>query len=121
MPFAYEWRSAVDDDSLRALHDEGYDHPILSPEWRAALGRTSLGWVCAFDDEDQLVGFVNVAWDGNTNAYVLDTLMTDDARRRGVGTELVAMAMAETRAAGAGWLHVDGTAHPTDTSGSGAT
>lgn len=112
MSFAYEWRGTMDDESLRTLHDQGFDHPVLSGDWRARLDRRSLGWVCAFDAEDQLVGFVNVAWDGGTNAYVLDTLLTDDARRRGVGTELVAMAMAETRAAGAGWLHVDGEAHP---------
>jgi hypothetical protein len=106
MPIAYEWRGAFDDDSLSDLHAQGFDHPVLSEAWRAQLERQSLGWVCAFDD-DQLVGFVNVAWDGGTHAFVLDTLLTDDARRRGVDREMIAMAVAETRAAGLGWLHPD--------------
>jgi GNAT superfamily N-acetyltransferase len=62
--------------------------------------------VCARDG-DQLVGFVNVAWDGVVHAFVLDTMVTVGARRRGVGTRLVEVAVREARAAGCEWLHVD--------------
>ena len=63
-------------------------------------------WVTARDGED-LVGFVNVPWDGAIHAFVLDTLVAGAARRRGVGTELVRVAADEARVAGCEWLHVD--------------
>ena len=53
------------------------------------------------------VGFVNVAWDGAIHAFLLDTLVATRVRRRGVGRELVAIAVAEARVAGCDWLHVD--------------
>jgi GNAT superfamily N-acetyltransferase len=58
-------------------------------------------------ETDELVGFVNVAWDGAGHAFLLDTMVTSRARRRGVGTKLVAVAVAQARAAGCEWLHVD--------------
>jgi GNAT superfamily N-acetyltransferase len=48
-----------------------------------------------------------VAWDGVVHAFVLDTMVTAGARRRGVGTRLVEVAVREARAAGCEWLHVD--------------
>jgi GNAT superfamily N-acetyltransferase len=66
----------------------------------------SLGWVCARDGAE-LVGFVNLAWDGVVHAFVLDTMVAVGARRRGVGTRLVEVAMAQARAAGCERLHVD--------------
>ena len=70
------------------------------------MKRHSLGWVCARDG-DQLVGWVNVAWDGGEHAFVLDTLVTASHRHRGVGTRLVAGATEGARKAGCTWLHVD--------------
>jgi GNAT superfamily N-acetyltransferase len=58
-------------------------------------------------DGEGLVGFVNVAWDGDVHAFVLDTLVTARARRQGVGRCLVAVAVQHARAAGCEWLHVD--------------
>ena len=57
--------------------------------------------------EGELVGFVNVPWDGETHAFIMDTLVTAACRRLGVGRELVAVAEREARAAGCQWLHVD--------------
>src|SRR5690242_21310195 len=51
-----------------------------------------LSWVIARDEHDQLVGFVNVAWDGGKHAFVLDVIVDPEHQRRGVGTELVACA-----------------------------
>ena len=68
--------------------------------------RHSLGWVCARDGAE-LVGFVNVAWDGVVHAFVLDTMVAAGARRHGVGTRLVEVAVERSRAAGCEWLHVD--------------
>jgi predicted N-acetyltransferase YhbS len=55
----------------------------------------------------RLVGFVNVAWDGGVHAFLLDTMVRAGAARQGIGTELVAVSVAESRAAGYEWLHVD--------------
>jgi GNAT superfamily N-acetyltransferase len=61
---------------------------------------------CARQD-GELVGFVNVAWDGGAHAFILDTLVAAGARRSGTGTGLVITAARHARAAGCQWLHVD--------------
>lgn len=101
-----EWRGRFANAELNALHAEGFDHTVLDDDWWSQVNRHSLGWVCA-RDQDSLVGFVNVAWDGWAHAFVLDTLVAAGARHRGVGTRLVEAAVAESRAAGCEWLHVD--------------
>jgi len=106
MTITYEWRGAFDNDAVNALHAEAFGHRVLADDWQAQVRRHSLGWVCA-RDADRLVGFVNVAWDGGVHAFVLDTMVAADARRRGVGRALVAIAVREARAAGCEWLHVD--------------
>jgi GNAT superfamily N-acetyltransferase len=58
-------------------------------------------------DAGELVGFVNVAWDGETHAFILDTMVSASRRRHGTGTRLIAVAADEARAAGCEWLHVD--------------
>lgn len=74
----------------------------------------SLTWVTAFD-AGQLVGFVNVAWDGGLHAFLLDTTVHPDWQRRGIGTRLVQEAIRATRdTAGVEWLHVDFEPHLTD-------
>jgi ribosomal protein S18 acetylase RimI-like enzyme len=62
--------------------------------------------VCA-DDGGELVGFVNVAWDGAGHASVPDTLVANRFRHRGVGRQLIATAVEHASAAGCEWLHVD--------------
>ncbi|MEX0755270.1 MAG: GNAT family N-acetyltransferase [Actinomycetota bacterium] len=106
MTIVYEWRGAFDSPEVDVLHAEGLEHPILNYDWRGQVERHSLGWVCARDGDD-LVGWVNVAWDGATHAFVLDTLVTARVRRQGVGSRLVEAAVSEVRAAGCEWLHVD--------------
>jgi GNAT superfamily N-acetyltransferase len=102
----YEWRGRFDNAEVNALHAEGFDHRLLDDDWWGQVTRHSLGWVTARRAGD-LVGFVNVAWDGAIHAFVLDTLVTGSARRQGVGRGLVAEAVAGARAAGCEWLHVD--------------
>lgn len=103
---SYEWRGDFDDAAVNALHAEGFGHALLDDDWKSQVERHSLGWVCARDG-GELVGFVNVAWDGGIHAFVLDTLVTNRVRRQGVGTRLVEVAVEEARAAGCEWLHVD--------------
>jgi GNAT superfamily N-acetyltransferase len=109
MTIAYEWRGEFASAEANRLHAECFGHAVLSDQgwdWRGQVERHSLGWVCARDG-DELVGFVNVAWDGVVHAFVLDTMVTAGARRHGVGTRLVGVAVEQARAAGCEWLHVD--------------
>ncbi|HEX8187238.1 MAG TPA: GNAT family N-acetyltransferase [Pyrinomonadaceae bacterium] len=66
----------------------------------------SLTYVCAYYEE-RLVGFVNLAWDGGYHAFILDTTVHPDFRRRGIGRELVRRAIAEAEGRGVEWVHVD--------------
>jgi GNAT superfamily N-acetyltransferase len=102
---SFDWRGSFDNSELNALHAEGFDHEVDTYDWWRQLNRHSLGWVCARDDS--LVGFVNVAWDGGSHAFILDTLVAAGARRRGIGAELVRVAAGRARDAGCEWLHVD--------------
>jgi ribosomal protein S18 acetylase RimI-like enzyme len=107
MDFTCVWRGEFENAEINELHAEAFDHRILDDDWKHQVEVHSLGWVCA-RQEDELVGFVNVAWDGGVHAFLLDTMVSKRAGRRGIGTQLVAVAVAEVRAAGCyEWLHVD--------------
>jgi len=104
-----EWRGELTNEMVNVLHAQAFGHPGVDHDWRAQVTGHSLGWVCAFDDDGQgeLVGFVNVAWDGARHAFIVDLAVAAGSRRHGVGTRLVAVAAEHARAAGCEWLHVD--------------
>jgi hypothetical protein len=107
MAVEYEWRGSFDNAEANALHAEAFGHRVLDDDWNGQVRGHSLGWVCARRGGD-LVGFVNVAWDGGVHAFILDTVVALDARREGIGKGLIAAAIAGTRATGrCEWLHVD--------------
>lgn len=85
------------------MEDVWPDHALMDPE---VLRRCSAGWVCAYDG-GKLVGFVNVAWDGATHFFLLDTTVAPSHRRRGIGAALVAAAVELSKQRGGDWLHVD--------------
>src|SRR6185436_19156284 len=64
----------------------------------------SLAYVCAYLDMD-LVGFVNLAWDGGIHAFLLDTTVHPDVQRQGIGKRLVYEAATVAQAKGIVWLH----------------
>jgi ribosomal protein S18 acetylase RimI-like enzyme len=66
----------------------------------------SLAYVCAYD-QNRLVGFVNLAWDGGIHAFILDTTVHPAMRRRGIGQALVKQAISVAQERGIEWLHVD--------------
>lgn len=75
--------------------------------WWDRIQPHSLGWVTARAENDLLIGFVNVAWDGGDHAFLLDTKTRPTHQRRGLGTAVVRRAADEARSAGCEWLHVD--------------
>ncbi|MET9955641.1 GNAT family N-acetyltransferase [Streptomyces sp. NPDC006339] len=63
--------------------------------------------------DGRLVGYVNVVGDGGAHAFLLDTTVHPDERRRGLGVALVRAAAEAARERGARWLHVDFEPHLT--------
>jgi GNAT superfamily N-acetyltransferase len=106
MSVSYSWRGFFSNALLNALHAEAFHHRILQDDWWTQVNQHSLGWVCA-EERDDLVGFVNVAWDGGIHAFLLDTMVTARLQRLGIGTEMIAIAIREAQAAGCEWVHVD--------------
>lgn len=105
----YEWRGTFVNQEVAALHAEAFatrSHPAEERDWTTLVWRHSLGWVTAREDDD-LIGFVNIAWDGFVHAWLQDTMVAARARSRGVGAQLVAVARGGAQAAGCEWLHVD--------------
>ncbi len=98
----FEWRGSVENEELNRLHPAAFDTRVYSDdEWGRVelLNRHSLGWVVARDNET-LVGFVNVLWDGLIHAGLQDKMVSSKARHSGVGTEVVRVARQEAKAAG---------------------
>jgi len=74
-------------------------------DFSSVLSR-SLAYVCARSG-GQLIGFVNLAWDGSRHAFILDTTVHPDFQRRGIGRQLVQQAITTARNHQVQWVHVD--------------
>lgn len=97
-------RPKVSDEQLNELFLASWpDH--ASREFGSVL-RRSLTYFAAYAGT-QVIGFVNVAWDGSLHAFLLDPTVHPTFRRRGVGTALVRAAASAATERGAEWLHVD--------------
>lgn len=82
----YAARATVDLAELQALFVRAWDGNA-KPGYDGVL-RRSFTWITAYNDQ-RLVGFVNVAWDGGVHFFLLDTTVDPAYQRRGIGTELV--------------------------------
>jgi GNAT superfamily N-acetyltransferase len=102
----YVWRGTFGNDEFHVLHAEAFETRIFDDDWVSSTERHSLGWVTAKDD-GQLVGFVNVIWDGLVHAWLQDVMVAKSHRGQGVATQLVAIARDHAAEAGCEWLHVD--------------
>ena len=105
----YTWRGEFSNAELNELHAEAFRTRVFDEaewNWLELVQRHSLGWVVARVD-GRLVGFVNVLWDGLVHAWLQDTMVAVSERHQGIGAQLVAVAVSETRKAGCEWLHVD--------------
>ncbi len=104
MQIEYRVSPEVTNQELNTLFADAWGEP--SDRDFAPVLERSLAYICAYSD-GELVGFVNVAWDGGIHAFVLDTTVRSHLRLRGIGTRLVQEAADAARTAGAQWLHVD--------------
>jgi GNAT superfamily N-acetyltransferase len=106
VPVTFVWRDPCTNTELEALHSDAFNHAPTDDDWNARLTRLSLGWITARDD-DGLVGFVNVIWDGLVHAFILDTAVATRSQHQGIGAQLIAVARSHAAEAGCEWLHVD--------------
>jgi GNAT superfamily N-acetyltransferase len=88
-------------DALMALAREGEP----AGGWARVLEQ-SLVHVGAYEG-DRLIGFVNVAWNGGTHGFLLDTTVAPEFQRAGLGRRIVGVAAETAWARGARWLQVD--------------
>jgi GNAT superfamily N-acetyltransferase len=105
----FEWRGPFSNAEVNALHAEAFGTRVYEEsdwDWVQLTERHSLGWVVARQNAD-LVGFVNVLWDGLVHAWLQDTMVAERSRGKGIGTGLVARAKDAAKAAGCEYLHVD--------------
>lgn len=103
----YAWRGEFVSREVEQLHAACFGRePSFDWDWWDQVNRRSLGWVCARDGGD-LVGWVNVAWDGGVHAFLVDTIVDAAHRRKGIATELVRRATQHSRTERCEWLHVD--------------
>lgn len=75
------WRGTFTSTELNALHAEGFGTRLFTDEewnWRVLVERHSPGWVVAHED-GELVGFINVLWDGFVHAWLQDVMVALDA------------------------------------------
>lgn len=106
---SFEWRGGFTNGEVNTLHAEAFETRLYSDDewnWVDLTARHSLGWVTA-RAERELVGFVNVIWDGLTHVWVQDLMVAGSARGQGIGVELVHRVRSAAAAAGCEWLHVD--------------
>lgn len=100
-----EWRATLSDAEVVDL-TQSHGGQAESGWWDRVCPH-SLGWVTARTEDDELVGFVNVAWDGGDHAFLIDTKTRPSHQRQGLGVVVVGRAIAEAQAAGCEWLFVD--------------
>jgi GNAT superfamily N-acetyltransferase len=101
---SYHISPAITNDALNALFAAAWPNHVWS-DFTPVLSR-SLAYICAYQQE-RLIGFVNLAWDGGVHAFLLDTTVHRDLQRHGIGRELVTRAAQVARERGSVWLHVD--------------
>jgi GNAT superfamily N-acetyltransferase len=105
----FEWRGSFTNAEVNRLHAEAFETRVYDESewnWRELTAAHSLGWVVA-RQAGELVGFVNVLWDGLVHAWLQDTMVASRARGEGIGRRVVDVAAEGARAAGCEILHVD--------------
>lgn len=105
----YKWRGGFDNVEVNALHAQAFETRVFDESewnWVELTARHSLGWVTARQD-DGLVGFINVLWDGLVHAWIQDLMVAESSRHQRIGVGLVEQARLGAKAAACEFLHVD--------------
>ncbi len=105
MEIIYKINTKLKNNELNELFKNSWNNWNEDKDFTQILIR-SLGYICAYHGE-KFIGYVNIAWDGDQHAFLLDTTVHKDYHRRGIGTELVHKAIGYTRTKDIEWLHVD--------------
>jgi GNAT superfamily N-acetyltransferase len=100
----YRISPSVSNEALNELFGASWANHVES-DFQPQL-QHSLIYVCAYHHE-QLVGFVNVAWDGGIHGFLLNTTVHPSLQRHGIGVQLVRKATRAAQTRGIRWLHVD--------------
>ena len=101
---SYRVSALITNDALNRLFAAAWPDHVWS-DFAPVLSR-SLAYVCAYQ-QDRLIGFVNLAWDGGIHAFLIDTTVDPGVQRHGIGRELVTRAAQVAHERGIAWLHVD--------------
>ena len=110
----YVVRGVIDNDAFNHVHAAAFGHRVLRWNWSRQFHQHSLSWVCGFEGDD-LVGFVNLAWDGGVHAFLLDTAVLPDRQGNGIGRRLVEVVLDDgVKRAPLEWIHVDSSAELMD-------
>jgi GNAT superfamily N-acetyltransferase len=94
----------IGNDELNDLFAHAWDSHTRT-DFQPIL-KHSLCYACAYD-RDQLVGYVNMAWDGGRHGFLLDTTVHGGYQRQGIGVRLVQEVLQAARERGLEWVHVD--------------
>ena len=94
----------LSDAELNDLFEASW--PKHEPRTFGPTLKRSLTYFAVYLDS-QLVGFVNVAWDGAEHALLLDATVRPGYRRRGIGLALVVSAATSPATHRVRWLRVD--------------
>ena len=104
MNITYLINPTLENTALNELFSSAWGKPCnvdFTPELKAALC-----YIAAFDGS-RLIGFVKLISDAGAHAFLLDPSVHTDYKRRGIGQELVARAVAFAKEHGSEWVHVD--------------
>lgn len=104
----YHVNPTITNNDLNALFAVSWPHHVWI-DFHPILER-SLAYICSHAST-QLIGFVNLAWDGGIHAFLLDTTVHPAWRRHGIGHQLVVRAVTVAREHPIQWLHVDYATH----------
>ena len=85
MNLELSWRGPFENAEVNELHAAAFQTRLYSDDvwdWRQLVDTHSLGWLVA-RDQDGLVGFANVVWDGVVHAWIQDVMVADRAADEG--------------------------------------
>jgi N-acetylglutamate synthase-like GNAT family acetyltransferase len=100
----YKISSEIDNDSLNKLFSGSWNNFLLR---NFKYLENSLFYIYCYDNNNNLIGFANVISDGFLHAFILDVTVSPEYRKKGIGSNIVKMAIDECKRKGIEWLHVD--------------